>query len=159
MRLKALFSILFLSFFCCLYGEISITPPKGWECITDTSQLPQKILKLYVGGSKSKFTPSINIASEESAATIEDYVRAAKMYHESQPNVKCTLMGKVDSKSGLPLHLMQIDTSTQMGNVRFIQAITIKNKVAYVITATCLQEEFSHLSSQFFKAIQTFSIQ
>lgn len=155
------FSIFFSFFVMCALSaqaEISLVPPKGWECIQDPQQLPQKILRIYVGVGKGSFTPSINIANEETKVGIEEYLRLAKSYHESQSIAKCAFMGKIETKAG-PAHLLQIDTATQWGNVRFIQAILIKDSLAYVITATCLQQEFSVFSAQFLKSVQSFSIQ
>jgi len=157
MRFSIFFSILLIwTFFA--HADVALTPPKGWECIKDPEQLPEKILCIYVGKGKGQFTPSINIAHEETKFEIEEYIKLAKSYHESQANAKCTKIGKIETKAG-PLQLLQIDTSTQWGNVRFLQAILIKDSAAYVITATCLQEEFSQLSAHLFKSIQTFSIQ
>lgn len=157
MRFSIFFSFLFLLALS-LRADISLIPPKGWECIHDPEQLPQKIMRIYVGSGKGSFTPSINIAHEETTLGIDEYLRLAKSYHESQSNAKCTSMGKIETKAGLA-HLMQIDSDTQWGRVRFIQAILIKNSLAYVITATCLREEFSLFSSQFLKSMQSFSIQ
>jgi hypothetical protein len=56
------------------------------------------------------------------------------------------------------VHMLQIDRPSQWGEVRFIQAMLVVDTDAYVITATCLKNDFSSLSSQIFKAIQSFSI-
>lgn len=142
-----------------ILGEkCGLLAPKGWECITDPEQLPQKILRIYIGKAKNQFTPSLNIACEDTESSIEEYVKLAREYHESQTNVHCKSLGTIESKSG-PMRLLQIDSPTQWGTVRFLQAILIKKAQAYVITATSLQEEFSTFSAQFLRSIQTFFIE
>ncbi len=133
-----------------------LTPPKGWDTIDDPDQLPKKIKLACIGKSKHSFTPSINIAVEETSSSLENYMREAKLYHEAQKNTQCSALGKLATHAG-QAELLQIDTMTQWGRVRFIQAIMIKEKIAYVITATCLFDEFSSLSSPIFKSIQTFN--
>lgn len=157
MKLSLTLLFFIFSFACPSLHAIQLTPPKGWECISDPAQLPQKILSIYVGAGKGQFTPSINIASEETTQSLDEYIRIAKSHHETQGETRCALLGSIDTKSG-KAKLLQIDRVTNWGNVRFLQAILLEDKTAYVLTATCLQEEFSSLSGQFFKSFQSFSI-
>ncbi|MFZ0566050.1 MAG: hypothetical protein WAM28_07690, partial [Chlamydiales bacterium] len=71
-------------------------------------------------------------------------------------DTRCTLLGTMQTKAGVA-HMLQVDRSTQWGNVRFIQAVLLKESTAYLITATCVQEEFASLSSQLFKSIKSFT--
>ena len=135
----------------------SIVPPKGWNSITDAEQLPQKVCLLYVGTGKSQFSPSINISSEETTLTREEYLALAKSYHEGQGETQVKSLGQLKTPSGAA-DLIQIDRATQMGQVRFVQGVIVHEQMAYVITATCLQDEFATLSPLFFKSMQTFSI-
>ncbi len=158
------FILFFLSsslFFSVAQGEeVSIqSPPKGWECITDQAQLPQKIKLIYIGKptAANPFNPSMNVACEETPLNLADYVKSAKAYHESQPETKCALLGKINTAAG-PAEILQLDRTMQWGIVRFIQAVMIRNGHAYVVTTTCIKEEFSALSPQLFKAIQSFTI-
>jgi hypothetical protein len=146
--------------FCQAYGnEKYITnPPKGWEHISDPEQLPRKIKEIYLGkaNATNRFTPSINVAYEETALPSEEYIKLAITYHEAQGETICKRLGKIDTKAG-PADLLQIDRSSQWGAIRFVQAIIIRNGEAYVVTSTCLKEDFSNLSSQIFKALQSFN--
>ena len=156
-------SFLFLwcsSFALSGYETYLMNPPKGWECISDPSQLPKKIKIIYVGkgSAKNPFTPSINIACEETTLPLKEYLTLAKNYHEGQGITRCTTLGKIHTQSG-EAELLQIDSRSQWGDVRFMQAMMIQNGEAYVVTATCLKTEFSTYSSQIFKAIQSFIIQ
>lgn len=154
-----------LLFLCCLLirldgAAVSLTkPPKGWECIRDPEQLPQKIQALYVGkgNGNASFAPSINVAKEATALSLKEYVKLAKSYHEGQRDVQCTLLGAMKTEAGM-MELMQIDRTSQWGAVRFVQAYLIEGGEAYVVTATCLKQEFSALASQLHKAMQSFTL-
>lgn len=135
-------------------------PPKGWECINDPQQLPQKVKVIFVGSSgqgNNPFTPSLNLATEVTALSLKEYAAQAKAYHESRAGTRCTVIGTIQTNAG-PAHMLQIDRSSQWGDIRFIQAMYIQGTEAFVITATCLKSDFSILSSQIFKAIQSFSL-
>lgn len=156
--MKMIFSfVCFCIGYALFANEPSITVPKGWSCVKDTSQLPQKIVVVYVGPSKNQFTPSINIACENTDLSCEKYIELAKKYHESTGDARCKFMGSIATQAG-SASILQIDRSTQWGNIRFMQAILIRSNVAYVVTTTCLQEEFAALSSQFLRSIQSFTI-
>lgn len=134
-----------------------VMPPKGWECINDKAQLPAKVELVLIGTGKGQFTPSINLATEKTELTIEAYIKLAKDYHESQGETLCRSLGTLETREG-QAHLLQIDRKTGWGIVRFVQAALIKDGCAYVITATCLQEDFNEFASQFLKSIQSFAI-
>lgn len=141
-------------------NELSlIQPPHGWEKIHEIEQLPKKVLMIYVGSSSvnNHFTPTINIAQEKTTLPIKEYIIQAKQYHEGLGNTRCQLLGQLKTPSG-PVEILQIDRPTQWGDMRFIQAMLIEGSDAYVVTATCLKEEFGALSSQIFKSIQSLSI-
>lgn len=135
----------------------SMAAPKGWQCISDKAQLPAKVQMVYIGTGKGQFTPSINLATEETSLGLEEYVKVARSYHESQGETSCHSLGSLQTPAGKAI-VIQIDRNTQWGPVRFVQAALINNGNAYVITATCLLEDFNAFAAQFFKAIQTFTI-
>lgn len=136
-------------------SPFSLKAPNGWERIDDAKQLPEKVKLLYVGKGKGQFTPSINLACEETQMSLSEYVQLAKQYHESLPETNCSLVGKVDTKQG-EAQLIQIDRKTGWGDLRFLQASIISNGVAYVITATATEDEFLGLYPYFYQAIQSF---
>lgn len=135
------------------------TPPKGWECIEDPEQLPQKVKVIYVSNSsaQNRFTPSMNVASEETTLSLDEYTLSAKSYHEKQERTKCTQLGAVKTNEGKAT-LLQIDSPSQWGDIRFLQAILVHEGTAYVITATCRKQEFAQISAPILKAIQSFSL-
>ncbi|MCP5469245.1 MAG: hypothetical protein H7A36_01910 [Chlamydiales bacterium] len=137
--------------------NVHLTLPDGWECVTDMAQLPKKVKMIAIGQSSSKFTPSINLATEETDLDIQEYVDTAKMYHESEPETEVTYMGRIPTKSGNAF-LLQIDRRTDWGIVRFMQAALIDEETAYVVTATCLRDEFANYCGRFFDSIKSFEI-
>lgn len=156
-RLTTMFLLCFLIGSHTEGSEPCITsPPKGWECITDPSQLPAKVHSVYIGScsKKNAFAPSLNITREETRLSKEEYVALAKTYHEAQGKTRCTHVGQLKTGSGMA-EVLQIDRSSQWGDVRFVQAILLHCGEAYVVTATCLKNEFHLYSSQIFKAIQS----
>ncbi len=157
--MRQLFSLLLISLsFSLCAAEIRIIPPKGWEGIEDAKQLPQKVKLLFVGDGTSPFNPSLNIAMEETVMSPKEYVRLAKSYHEEQKGTLCKQIGTMDTGAG-PAHILQIDRPTQWGDVRFMQAIVLRDQKAYVLTATCLHEEFPSLSQELFHSIKSFRIE
>lgn len=136
-------------------SPLTLKAPSGWECINDATQLPAKVKLLYIGKGKGAFAPSINLASEETIMSPQEYVELAKKYHESQSETTCRLLGDIETKLGKAC-LLQIDRKTGWGNIRFLQASFVKEGIAYVITATATQEEFASLYPQFYHAIQSF---
>jgi hypothetical protein len=135
----------------------SFAAPKGWQCIDDKTQLPAKVEIVYIGTGKGGFTPSLNLATETTTLSIDEYVNLAKNYHESNGQTKCHNLGSLETKAG-GAHLLQIDRTTQWGPVRFLQASLINKGVAYVLTATCLEKEFATHYPHFLNAIQTLEI-
>lgn len=132
-------------------------PPKKWQCIEDKEGLPSKVEVVFVGAGKKGFTPSINIATENTELSLEQYVALAKKYHESQPETLCRNLGPMQTKND-SAELLQINKRTQWGNVRFLQAALIREKKAYVITATCLEEDFASFYPQFLQSFQSFDL-
>ena len=162
MFLKSISLLILISACTFAQGALSsyITlPPKGWECINDPGQLPQKVKVIFVGSGQGNnpFTPSVNLAAESTTLSLKEYVAQAKAYHEGRAGTRCTVVGTIQTNAG-PAQMLQIDRASQWGDIRFLQAIYIQDAEAYVITATCLKSDFGNLSSQIFKAIQSFSL-
>ena len=154
-KLSLLFTFLTLPLFS---AQLRLAIPQGWECVTDQSQLPKKVQMLAICPKKSKFTPSINIASEETDQNLNEYMETAQLYHESEGITQVTKLGQIPTKAG-PAQLIQIDRTTDFGQVRFLQAALIQNEMAYVVTATCLKDEFSTYCGSFFESIKSLDLE
>lgn len=155
--LRFCFSALFFTMLPLFASELRLNIPEGWECVTDQSQLPKKVQLIAISPTKTKFTPSINIASEETDQELTEYVDTAKLYHESEGQTQVTKLGLIPTKAG-QAQLLQIDRKTDFGMVRFLQAAVIQDHVAYVVTATCLRDEFASYCSNFFESIKSFEV-
>jgi len=155
-----IFFVLFVCSFLSLtthgFGDFTLKNPKGWDCITDTEQLPTKIKMICIAAGKWDFTPSINLASEESDLVLDKYVKRAKEYHELTADTHCCYLGSIKTAAG-EAKLLQIDRATAWGQMRFIQAAILIDGVAYVMTATCLQKDFAVFFREFFQSMKTFT--
>lgn len=125
-----------------------ITFPKNWDRIEDPTQLPKKVNCLVLGPVKQNFTPSINIASEKTPLSAIEYLKEAKKFHESLPLTKCHYIGELKTRSG-PAPAMLIDKFTDWGGVRFLQVMIVEDGLAYVLTGTCLENEFPEFEKTF----------
>ncbi|MFN0065609.1 MAG: hypothetical protein ACKVOH_05165 [Chlamydiales bacterium] len=158
MRLVAVFLLsVFTTVAYAFDAEVSLNAPKDWECIDDPEQLPKKVQLIYIGPAKARFNPSLNLAVEETDMPLQEYVHTAKEYHESVAETQVVALGNLQTRSGTAI-LLQIDRPTNWGAVRFIQATIVKDNVAYVMTATCLQEEFGDHCSAFFDCFKSFEV-
>lgn len=139
-------------------GACHFDVPKGWEMVDPKVLLPE--VKVMVKGKALKanhLPPSINLALEETSLSLEEYLDAIKVMNTPDRNRKWSRMGSIHTKAG-DMALTQLDLTSKWGDVRMIQALMIKNCVAYVITATSQLSEFSQFSKEFFSAIRSFGI-
>lgn len=131
-------------------------PPKEWE-LADPKQLSPRVKMGFIGSTKKELRPSVNLAVEPVNVTIGEYVAAVKKIHESDPNNRWRDLGKFSTAAGEG-RLTELESKSEWGNVRLLQLIVIKNKVAYIITASALKEEFSSFYQDFQTAFRTFTI-
>ncbi len=125
------------------------TPPQGWE-IADPKTLSPRVKIAFIKNTGKGFCPSINLATEETSASLNDYLKAVKAIHEQDRNNHWRALGKVRTQAGLA-QLTEIDSSSQWGPIRILQLIFMKDGSAYVLTAAALKEEFS----DYYKEIQS----
>ena len=132
-------------------------PPQDWEPATLEER--KSCVKLaFLGPTENGFAPSVNLAIEEiGEASLKTYLKAARAIHERKPNNHWRQLGKIRTQVG-EAELTEIDSETEWGDVRMMQAILIKEKTAYIITAAALKEEFGKYTKDFQKAFQTFSL-
>lgn len=124
-------------------------PPQGWE-IADPKGLSPRVKIAFVKNTGKGFCPSINLATEETTTSLNDYLKAVKAIHEQDRNNHWRALGKVRTNAGLA-QLTEVDSSSQWGPIRILQLIFMKDGSAYVLTAAALKEEFS----DYYKEIQS----
>jgi hypothetical protein len=140
-----------------LFASMQIQTPEGWERIDDPDQLPKTVKCVMVGPSEGKFIPSINVATQETHLSTDQYFKEAMRHHERLPMTRCQKLGTVDTADGKAL-LMQVDQITNLGEITSWQLIEVIDGEAYVITATALQEEFKNLSVSFSSTLKSLRI-
>lgn len=137
-------------------ASCSFTPPQGWS-FEKTNELPPEIKALVKGQGKHELAPSLNLSAEETDLDLNSYLRVIKSIHEASPDTEWRRLGTLQTTAG-PATLTQIDSKTAWGDIRMMQSIIVRNKMAYIVTATALQEEFPHFYKEFFQAIQSITI-
>lgn len=123
-------------------------PPKGWD-VADPKAFSPSVQIAFLKNTGKGFCPSMNLAVEETEASLSEYLKAVKAIHEQDKGTHWRSLGKVRTTAGLG-QLTEIDATTPFGPVRLLQLIFMKEGHAYVLTAAALREEFSN----FYKAFQ-----
>lgn len=135
------------------YG--TFTPPQGWE-ILDPQTLPPTISFMARAKPKNLFSSTINLAVEETDLSLDDYMKEVeKIYQE--PSKFISPLGTLQTAAG-PMKVLQIDEKLPWSDLRIIQGVVIKDHIAYVITATTEESEFSSLVTSLLKSMKSFSI-
>lgn len=133
------------------------SPPKNWEIATPENTATHVKIG-FIGPSKNGFSASLNLATEQVGdLSLPDYIKAVRAIYERSPHNRWRQLGKIRTKAG-ESSLTEIDTKTEWGDIRLMQMIYLKDKVAYIITAAALKEEFGSLTRDFQRAFQSFNI-
>ena len=133
------------------------TPPKKWQCVHDSTQLPKRILVLYVGQGSTRFAPTLHLAMENIQEPLDAYLQSAKAYHETTPGTTCQDLGILSTASG-DARLLQIQSMSAYGEVILLQAYVLDAQCVYVATATALKEDFEHLAPIFYDALRSVQV-
>lgn len=142
----------------CEPGACYFIPPRNWGKI-DNQYLLQEVKIMVKGHPKEQnhIPPSINLALESTHLSTEEYLKAIEISNPSDSKRKWSKIGIINTQAG-PMVLTQLDLTSKWGEVRMLQAIMVKNKQAYVLTATAQASEFSEFSKEFYESIQSFTI-
>lgn len=131
-------------------------PPKGWEIAQSTS--PHVKMAFVKKDKKEGFCPSINLAIEEvGTGSLSDYLNAVKAIYEQNRNNRWRKLGKVHTGAG-DAQLTEIDTISQLGSVRMLQLIFLKDGRAHILTAAALKNDFCAYYRDFQEAFRSFTI-
>lgn len=133
------------------------SPPKGWDAASP--EIAATHVKVgFIGPNKKGFSPSVNLATEDVGdITLEGYIKAVKAIYERNPQNRWRQLGKIRTQAG-DSSLTEIDSKTEWGDIRLMQMIFLKDKVAYIVTAAALKEEFGGYTRDFQRAFQSFTI-
>jgi hypothetical protein len=116
-------------------------PPKGWD-LADQAKLSPRVKICFIGKSSKSLLPSVNLAQEEVDVSLKTYIDIVKNDCLKDPNCKWRDLGKYNTPFGEG-RLTEREIKTEWGPTRQIQLIVIKDKMAYILTAGTLKEEFS----------------
>lgn len=133
--------IFFLLPLFCWAGPICIfQPPPEWQA-SQPKNLSEYVQIGFVTKGSTDFCPSINLAMESVNCSLKEYVKAVKEIHLSQSGTKWRDLGNIEMKAGTG-RLTEIMTTSPWGDVLMLQAIFLKDKTAYLLTAATLKKEF-----------------
>ena len=142
--------------FCFAQSYGFFTPPKEWMA-ADPKMLSPRVKIGFLTKGKKEYCPSLNLAMEKVDISLEEYLKIVKTLHSKHKNTRWRDLGKFKTGAGMG-HLTEIETKTTFGPARLLQLIFIKDKMAYVMTASALKEEFSSYYQDFQKAFQSFTV-
>ncbi len=136
-------------------GSVSFLPPEGWH-LADPKSLPSHVKIMVVGKGSSTFPPSINLATDEFKGSLKEYLKVVHAINKKL-GADAKDLGQIATLAG-EARLLQIDTPTAWGTERQMQVILVKNGMAYILTASALEKEFSRFYPQFFQSLKSLKI-
>lgn len=154
--MRTLFLLLATSLFS---GQICyFIPPEKWEIAQPKSDLGHLQIG-FVNTSYRTFPPRISLATEEDAGTsVKEYVKAVKELQGTDPAIKeWRDLGALKMQGGSG-HLIEMQSSSSLGDIKILQAILIKNETAYILTASALKKDFPSIQSQILKTFQSLTL-
>lgn len=130
--------------------------PQDWKIATDVSLSP-KVKIGYTENEKKNFIASINLATEKTDASIDEYLERVSMIHESTPSTSWKSLGSIQTQSG-KAHLTQIDNKSPIGDIRILQSILIDHGYAYILTGVCLKKDIGNHHQRFLDTFSSFFV-
>lgn len=134
---------------------VLFTPPMGWH-MADPSELPPHIRIMVLGKGPSTVRPSLSLNIHSYDGTLKQYLKMVKATNEAQ-GYEWKDLGTIRTEAG-NASLSQFDQKNPHGVIRLMQVILIKNKMAYVLTASSLADEFSLFYKDFFAAMRSLRV-
>jgi hypothetical protein len=141
-KLRFAFLLIFFPF---LYGESVcwFKPPKNWV-LADPSTLSPLVKVGFLAPNKAGkigLRPSLNLAEEPIDCSLQEYLEIVKKIHTTSRHKEWSHLGTFTTPAG-PAALTQIDQLSSSGPMRLLQLILIRDKVAYIMTAASLKNDF-----------------
>lgn len=129
------------------------SPPASWQYV-HPKKPTEYILASFVGNGSGSFHPSINLAIEETELSLKDYVKAVKAVHTREPNTKWRDLGPFSMKAGQG-RLTEISSQNPGGEIKVLQAIFVKDNIAYILTCSMLKKEFPEIQKDVLNSLQS----
>lgn len=131
---------------------VAFTPPEGWKLV-DAKSLSPSVKAMVIGKGEHEFPPSINLATEPYARSLNDYLKKVKEVNQAD-GADWKSLGSIQTQAGEG-NLSQVDLPTQWGDVRMMHVILLKNNTIYILTASALKSEFPKFYKDFFTSLQS----
>lgn len=136
-------------------GAITFQPPEGW-LQADPKSLPSHVKAMVVGKGVNEYPPSINLAYDEFAGTLKEYLKLVEGVNK-RLGAQAQDLGSIQTLAG-EARLLQVDSKSVWGTERQMQVIIVKNGKAFILTASALKSEFSEFYPQFFASLKSLKI-
>lgn len=136
-------------------GAVLFTPPTHWQ-LADAKALPSSVKIMVVGKGESDFPPSINLATENYAGTLKQYLKQVKAINSSQGN-EWKDLGTIRTDAGDASYSQAI-VKTQWGDVKLMHVIFLKNGIIYILTGAALKDDFPKYYKDFFNSFRSLKI-
>ena len=140
----------------CLASDICFfTPPPQWECVK-SQRLSNHVQIGFLGKGEKAFRPSLNCATEEIDLSLKEYIKAVRAIHEEM-QMPWRDLGEFSCKAGKG-RLAEITGQSPCGDVKMLQMIFVKDKMAYILTGAVLGEEFASQRETLLTAIRSMDV-
>lgn len=153
MDIKRFFLLIFSSLVLQASETCFFIPPQGWE-FANPEMLAPRVHVCFLGKSSKGLSPSVNLATEPVHLSLDAYIEEVRKIHAADPNSRWRDLGKFNTRLGNG-RLTELESTTEMGIARLVQLIVIKDRVAYILTASALKEEFSKYYKTFDQVLRS----
>jgi hypothetical protein len=127
-------------------------PPKGW-LLGELPSGSRAVKVVVVGPSTTPVRPTLNLAIEDFAGTLKQYLRIVKALCEHHGD-EWKDLGLIQTEAG-EASLSQADSKTEWGIVRKMHVILQKDGQIYILTAGALKDDFANHYKEFFDAFRS----
>lgn len=133
-------------------------PPTNWEAALPKKDDPYVQIG-FVGTGSTSFRPSINLTVEEEVdLSLKEYVKAVKEIHTADPKTKYRDLGSFRTMAG-EARLIELTSPSAWGEVNMLQALIVKDKKAYILTAALLKQDVASLQKSVLASLQSLRFQ
>ncbi|HEY4255385.1 MAG TPA: hypothetical protein VGM34_03455 [Chlamydiales bacterium] len=129
------------------------SPPKNWQA-AKPKNLSEYVQIGFVGQGSDSFSPSISLATEAVDCSLRDYVQAVKEIQLCEPNTHWRDLGALEMNGGKG-RLIQITSPSSWGDLTVLQAMLVKENVAYILTASMLKKDLPSLQKEVLASLRS----
>ena len=131
-------------------------PPKEYH-VADPSIIKGSIKMAFVSPKKKSFTPSINIALEKVSVSLEKYIFEVKKMYKKDRTINWSFLGHIKNNAGTA-HVSKLTAKLPWGTAHILQAVTIVDGTAYIITGASDKKDLLDFQESFFEVAKTFTV-